>query len=311
MMLKERTNQQKTLAKYVFQFWHDGEELAPPLVQSCIQSWRIGCERAGVEHVVISGDSLDFWESKFPDSLRIRLKNFRDNAQCWPDARWRRYSDMLRLALLSTFNGIWADSTLLLMKPIEEWLPDPSEAGGLQLCKGATDRLIENWFICSLDESTLLNDWLEHYVHYNTTVQLDASQYLAKKFSVPGMMFRIQHHLPIAKTWWFKWPLQNIHRKHPYFANYYSFEYVLQRLSPQPKKHHLFLPYDLLGWNYYNSNQQPSWKLQRCDKTLLKSLLLMPFLKLDWKRCPGRLLGELADDNLLRHFWETSQAKLN
>lgn len=310
MKLQERSEAHKTSKKFVFQFWHDGEELAPPLVRSCIQTWRVGCERAGFEHVMISRESLDFWESKFPDFLRVRLRNFRDHAQCWPDAKWRRYSDMLRLALLSSFNGIWADSTLLLTKPIEEWLPDPGEAGGLQLCKGVTDRLIENWFICSLDDSPLLNDWLEHYVRYNTTVQLDASQYLAKRLSIPGLMFRIQHQIPRAKTWWFKWPLQNIHRRHPYFANYYSFEYVLNRLSPQPKKHHLFLPYDLVGWDHYNSNQQSNWVLKDFDRTLLRSLMLLPFIKLDWKRCPGRLLDELDEDNLLRHFWETSQAEL-
>ena len=307
----QKRDKQKGSTRYVFQFWHEGVDKAPPVVKSCIQSWRVGSERAGFEHVVISRLTLEFWESQFPDSTRMRLSEFRDNSKCWPDAKWRRYSDMLRLALLDSFNGIWADSTLLLIKPIENWLPEPAEAGGLQLCKGASDKLIENWFICSLDEILLLHNWLEHYVHYNTTVQLDASQYLVKKFSVPGIMFRIQHHVPRAKTWWFKWPLQKVHRRHPYFAHYYSFEHVLKKHPLAPKNHHLFLPYDFTGWLHYNSNQKPNWDLDSADRTLLKSLLILPFIKLDWKRSPEVPLDKLNDNNLLRHFWNISLAELS
>ena len=303
-------NKHKDAQRYVFQFWHSGFEHAQPVVQSCIESWRKGCERIGFKHIIISEGDLDYWEAQFPEPIEKKLNHFRHHATCWEDAKWRRYSNMLRLALLSSFNGIWADSTLLLMKPIEDWLPDATSSGGLQLCKGASDRLIENWFICSLSESPLLNSWLEHYVDYNTEVQRDARQYLAKKYSVPGIMFRIQRHLPRAKTWWFGWMLRKAYKRIPYFANYYSFEYVLKRQTPHALDYQLFLPYDLTGWRFFNSTQKPDLKVEDVNPTLIKSLLMLPFVKLDWKRSPDDKLDQLEDKYLLGFLWKESNAKI-
>jgi hypothetical protein len=296
--------------RFVFQFWHAGVENAPPVVLSCIDSWRKGCERIGFKHVVISEVDLDYWEAQFPESIGKSLQDFRHHATCWEDAKWRRYSDMLRLALLKCFNGIWADATLLLMRPIEDWLPDPSHAGGLQLCKGASDRLIENWLICSLGESQLLNAWLDHYVEFNLSAQRDASQYLAKKYSVPGIMFRIQRFFPRAKTWWFGWTMRSFYNRHPYFANYYSFEYVLRKHPNSAQEFQIFLPYDLVGWSFFNSYQKPDWKLNHVNPALVNSLMLLPFIKLDWKRSPQKGLENLDEALLLRFLWDRSSTQL-
>lgn len=117
MMPDEKRNSAK---RYVFQFWHTGISSAPPVVQSAIESWRAGCEQAGFEHILIEEKTLPSWEKRIGGEFGDLLEDFRLHAKCWPDAKWRRYSDMLRLALLTRFNGIWADSTVLLTKPFQE-----------------------------------------------------------------------------------------------------------------------------------------------------------------------------------------------
>lgn len=294
---------QESSAFYVFQFWNSGLDSAPAVVKSCIESWKLGCTGNDVEHVVIDEKTLPEWEGRIGGDFGKALQEFRLNARCWPDSKWRRYSDMLRLALLSKFNGIWADSTLLLTKPLQEWLPDPVTAGGLQLCRGVNNA-IENWFICSLSESEFLNAWAEHYIAYNIEVQRDASQYLAKKFSVPGMMFRLQHSVPRAKRWWFSWFLRKVYRKHPYFANYYSFEFVLHQRRGEDNLYKLYLPYDLHAWSTFNSHQRPDWQIKDFNPTMRSHLERMPFIKLDWKRSPNEPLHMLPDDSTLKFFWD-------
>lgn len=295
---------------FVFQFWNSGLESAPAVVQSCVESWRLGCSLEGFQHVLIEESSLPEWERRIGGHFGEALEDFRLHARCWPDAKWRRYSDMLRLALLTKFNGIWADSTLLLTKPIRDWLPDPKSAGGLQLCRGATQP-IESWFICSLSQSNLLDDWAKHYINYNIEVQRDASQYLAKKYSVPGLMFRVQNSLPRAKRWWFGWFLRKVYRRQPYFAIYYSFEYVLHHSKAVDELFKLYLPFDLNAWASFNTSQRPDWHIDQINPTMRYYLEHMPFIKLDWKRSPQKLLSELDESNLLHHLWKTSQVALN
>eukprot|EP00445_Apocalathium_hangoei_P077835 CAMPEP_0204174854 /NCGR_PEP_ID=MMETSP0361-20130328/46253_1 /ASSEMBLY_ACC=CAM_ASM_000343 /TAXON_ID=268821 /ORGANISM="Scrippsiella Hangoei, Strain SHTV-5" /LENGTH=117 /DNA_ID=CAMNT_0051133407 /DNA_START=26 /DNA_END=375 /DNA_ORIENTATION=- len=39
-------------------------------------------------------------------------------------------SDLLRLALLYRHGGCWADSTMLCRRPLDDWLPQATEASG-------------------------------------------------------------------------------------------------------------------------------------------------------------------------------------
>ena len=300
---------QESSSFYVFQFWNSGLDSAPAVVKSCIESWKLGCKGYGFEHVVIDEESLPEWEERIGGDFGKALEEFRLHARCWPDAKWRRYSDMLRLALLSKFNGIWADSTLLLTKPLKEWLPDPITAGGLQLCKGVGES-IESWFICSLTKSSLLEEWARHYIEYNVEVQRDASQYLAKKLSVPGLMFRLQHSVPRAKRWWFGWVLRKVYRRQPYFAIYYSFDYVLNNRKSEDDLYKLYLPYDLHAWSTFNTNQRPNWQLKSFNSTMRAHLERMPFIKLDWKRSPSEPLQEVSEQGVLRALWDLSMKRL-
>ena len=292
----------KTL--HVFQFWNTPLVEAPPVVKSCVQSWSNACRKDGFEHHFISNSDLSDWEARIGGWHGEYLKKFRLEANCWEDQRWRRYSNMLRLALLSKFNGIWADSTLLLLRPIRTWLPDVSRSGGLHFCRSAHAQLLENWFLCSLGESDLLDDWRDHYCKYNMMVQRDAPQYKARRFSIPGLMFRLQKIAPKAQRLWFSVVLSKMYRRAPYFANYYSFEYVLNTRGERDELYRMYLPLDLTGWSRFNSLQRSDLCYEFLDPALWDSIICLPFVKLDWKRSPLQELPLLDEELVLRKLWD-------
>ena len=104
--------------------------------------------------------------------------------------------------------------------------------------------------------------------------------------------------------------LRKAYKRIPYFANYYSFEYVLKRQTPHALNYQLFLPFDLAGWSFFNSTQKPDMKMEDVNPTLIKSLLLLPFVKLDWKRSPDEKLDQLEAKYLLSLLWNDSNAKM-
>jgi len=70
------------------------------------------------------------------------------------------FSDMLRLTILSTHGGVWADGTTLCMEPLDDWLYDKLLPCGFWMYHG-TDRGEGPaiFFIASTKHSYLLNTW--------------------------------------------------------------------------------------------------------------------------------------------------------
>ena len=68
-------------------------------------------------------------------------------------------SDIIRLALLNRYGGVWADSTMLCLEPLDSWLPkDNNMQSGLWMYHGNGGRFVPgtgpaSWFIISLPGS--------------------------------------------------------------------------------------------------------------------------------------------------------------
>lgn len=82
--------------------WLQGEENAPPLVKACINSVRHNLPHKEV--IVLSEETIPQYVH-FPDHITEKWKNKKIRAA--------RYADLLRLALLCTYGGIWIDATVL------------------------------------------------------------------------------------------------------------------------------------------------------------------------------------------------------
>ena len=99
--------QQFETDKIIWQYWAQGYDDVPKIVQECLES----VDRFAGEYKIVrlTDDSLS---------------NYLDLPEFLRDKRSRmttaHFSDLLRLALLKTYGGIWMDATILLTGPIPE-----------------------------------------------------------------------------------------------------------------------------------------------------------------------------------------------
>ena len=74
-------------------------------------------------------------------------------------------SDIIRLALLNRYGGVWADSTMLCLEPLDNWLPkDNNMQSGLWMYHGNGGRFVPgtgpaSWFIISLPGGYMIQRW--------------------------------------------------------------------------------------------------------------------------------------------------------
>merc|ERR1740123_1194005 len=95
-------------------------------------------------------------------------------------------SDLLRLALLAFYGGVWADSTMLCRRPLDSWLPEAAASGffayapedneqrlsvmssflasvkGHKIVVAWLKRTMEHWSLPSLRRTDLGFFWLHH-----------------------------------------------------------------------------------------------------------------------------------------------------
>ncbi|MGN0213338.1 MAG: capsular polysaccharide synthesis protein [Muribaculaceae bacterium] len=94
---------------YVFVFWYQGEQSAPPIVKACIASIRKWCFDRKVV-VLDKNNYLDY--ASVPTCVLCRLEN--------GEIGMAHFSDVLRVALLREHGGFWIDATNFMLNQIPE-----------------------------------------------------------------------------------------------------------------------------------------------------------------------------------------------
>jgi hypothetical protein len=92
--------------RIIWIYWAQGWDQAPEICKKVRKSWEIynpTWEIRAISNREVYG-LLDM--TGFPNDRVIQIQ-----------------SDWIRLSLLSTYGGVWVDSTLLCMKPLDLWLP--------------------------------------------------------------------------------------------------------------------------------------------------------------------------------------------
>lgn len=136
----------------IWMYWHNGVNNAPPLARICIESWRR--RNPGYTVFVLDDDSLPEWV----DMQDVRRHNPRITIQA--------FSDVLRWRLLARYGGIWADSTLYCVKPLEKWLSLNVTPNGFFCFRSPEAFLYHSWFLVGHPASPIvqaMNDELERF----------------------------------------------------------------------------------------------------------------------------------------------------
>lgn len=125
------------IPRVVWTLWLQGWDAAPPLVQACLRSWELRNPTWAVRALTAEtiGDYVDL-AAIYPDVNTAGL----------PAAA---RSDMIRVALLSEHGGVWVDSTVFCVRPLDEWIDEVSGTGFFAFARPGPDRMLSSWFLAA------------------------------------------------------------------------------------------------------------------------------------------------------------------
>jgi hypothetical protein len=140
----------KKIPKIIWTFW-DGSE-KPLLVKKCMETWKKWAPDYEI-HV------LDKESTKHIQ----KFKRSSDSIQ--------RYTDFVRLDVLSKYGGIWMDASIYLTRSLDWIYEDDSEFIGYK-CIGQQSEpdipVIDSWFLACTPDCNYMKDWYEEFKHMDS-----------------------------------------------------------------------------------------------------------------------------------------------
>lgn len=139
--------------KTIWLLWFQGWDDAPWIVQQAKQSWEIHNPE---------------WNIVLLDANNI--KEYLEDADYIMDPKkgvhFATRADIIRLALLYKYGGVWADANVFCMKPLEYWIYSCIMPVGVWMYHGYSLRVgVMNgcavWFIASIKGNELIRKWKE------------------------------------------------------------------------------------------------------------------------------------------------------
>lgn len=154
------------IPKKIWTFW-DSDEI-PPFVQKCINTWRVN--NPDYEVNVLNNDNL----TQYLDQEEVtQIKNWKHNT--FP----QRMSDLVRLALLAKYGGVWMDASIICNKSLN-WIQ------GLGSCimyslphkEKYDEPVLENWFIACTENNQFIK---ELNSEFRSVGFMDIKEYTSKE----------------------------------------------------------------------------------------------------------------------------------
>lgn len=148
------------IPKKIWTFWDNVD--IPDIVQKCINTWEK--HNPNYEITIVNKTNL----SKYlPDIDFSKIKHIENSPE--------RYSDMVRLYLLSKYGGIWCDASIICLKPYDSWIPTMQENTSAEFIGFYIDSftlpefkenspVIESWFFACTKGSIIIQDWLKEFL---------------------------------------------------------------------------------------------------------------------------------------------------
>lgn len=203
--------QKKRIPRKVWMLWFQGVSEAPFVVRKCIDSW---VHKNPDWDVIIldSGNINDYVQLDIPEEILQHLLP-------------AHQADLIRLALLSKYGGIWTDATTFCVRPLDEWIDDYAASGFFVFHKPGRDRAVSNWFIAAEKDSPialrLYQRFRSHLIRHKfkkpNRFQRRAVRKLSKRFNKNESTTR---H-------WFNPIVTKILKIYPYFMCHYMFKVLV------------------------------------------------------------------------------------
>lgn len=139
------------IPRTIWMYWAQGWDKAPLLARLSLLSW---IERNPGWQVV----ALDAPRAADHVDLPPRMDAMR--------LGHAHRADIVRVALLSRYAGVWADATTICGRALDDWLPVLMPAGFFAFARPGPDRLISNWFLAAAKGNALMGAWQQRVRQY-------------------------------------------------------------------------------------------------------------------------------------------------
>ena len=144
IVLTKKSEYSAPLPNTIWILWLQGWDKAPWVPKQVAESWK---------------NLNPGWEVKLIDRETCPVEIYGDTPQA--------QSDVIRLGLLSKFGGVWADSTMLCMQPLDTWIQEAVEPAGQWMYRGRDDCTgPASWFIISKPGNYMTQKWIESCKKY-------------------------------------------------------------------------------------------------------------------------------------------------
>lgn len=164
VLLVQKSNfVESELPKIIWILWLQGWDNAPYLAQKARESWEK--HNSGWEIKLVSLE--DFSNGEIPYLNLIPTNQAK--------------SDAIRLYLLSTYGGVWADSSLICMRPLDDWLPEMIAPSSLWMYHGRgqnCENMGCSWFMSSKTNSYSMKQWKKSCDEYWSDGKTEPHTYL-------------------------------------------------------------------------------------------------------------------------------------
>lgn len=197
------------LPKVVWAAWLQGEESAPEIVRCCLKSWRIQNPDWSVYvlNARTAHELVDVGLSrKIFHSLGLQMQ-----------------ANLIRLALLENYGGVWVDATTLCTKPLRDVLEDHVQPSGFFAFTNASrDRLLSNWFLASTPGHPLVRELRRSLLQYFRS-HPPKPRYRWWQRALHKLAREMLKCHPAATGLWLRQPLVSLAGHYPYFLFHYTF----------------------------------------------------------------------------------------
>ncbi len=142
------------IPRIIWILWLQGWAAAPAIVQASLKTWQMhnpGWTIRALERAVL--DDLLRDDELFSIVARKNIE---------PEA----LADVVRIALLRRYGGIWADSTVYCLRPLDTWLDENMRSGFFAFARLAPERVISSWFLAAKPGNYIVEAWYRRCLLY-------------------------------------------------------------------------------------------------------------------------------------------------
>lgn len=147
--------------KVIWLLWLQGWSAAPDLIKSCAASWQL--------------NNPD-WTINFLSLEKIRQLDLGPDLSPFLDRTMppEALSDLIRLELLAHYGGVWADSTVYCLRPLDEWLSLATCSGFFAFSRPGPHRMLSTWFLAADTQTHIIRCWREQaYAYWKSRTERD------------------------------------------------------------------------------------------------------------------------------------------